>query len=385
MINRGSQFKVESMMLRIAKPENFIVVSPSRQQVAKMRSIECLPLVMEPESGFYKSPVLVLDFQSLYPSIMIAYNFCYSTCLGKFAPQHLKTLGFAPYQIDARILTAMKEDITVTPNGVAYIKANVRKGVLAKMLGEILDTRVMVKKAMKEYKNEKTLLRSLDACQMSLKLIANVTYGYTSAGFSGRMPCCDIADSIVQTGRETLEKFIRLINNTAKWGAKVVYGDTDSLFVHLPGATKDRAFEIGKEMVDLITNMCPAPMKLKLEKVYHPCVLMSKKRYVGMKYETQSQKEPDFDAKGIETVRRDTCPAIAKTLEVCLKMLFRSQDLSEIKAFVQDQWQKMYAGRVSLQDFVFAKAVKLGSYRYELIKIESDDKAKMECHHQELF
>lgn len=49
-------------------------------------------------------------------------------------------------------------------------------------------------------------MKLLDARQLSLKLICNVTYGYTSASFSGRMPCVEIADSIVQSGRETLEK-----------------------------------------------------------------------------------------------------------------------------------------------------------------------------------
>ena len=74
-------------MLRIAKPMDFIPVSPSVQQRARMQAPECIPLNMEPESKFYTDPVVVLDFQSLYPSIMIAYNYCYSTCLGRI--EHL--------------------------------------------------------------------------------------------------------------------------------------------------------------------------------------------------------------------------------------------------------------------------------------------------------
>lgn len=76
------QYRVESMMLRVAKPLNYIPVTPSIQQRAQQRAPQCIPLVMEPESRFYSNSVIVLDFQSLYPSIVIAYNYCYSTCLG---------------------------------------------------------------------------------------------------------------------------------------------------------------------------------------------------------------------------------------------------------------------------------------------------------------
>ena len=58
-----------------------------------------------------------------------------------------------------------------------------------------------------------------------------------------------------------------MINSTKKWGAKVVYGDTDSLFIYLLGKTKDQAFRIGQDMADTITRMNPAPVKLKFEKV----------------------------------------------------------------------------------------------------------------------
>jgi len=86
-----------------------------------------------------------------------------------------------------------------------FVTPSILQGILPRLLREILETRVMVKAAMKRHKSDAALCRMLDARQLGLKLLANVTYGYTGANFSGRMPCIDIADSIVQTARETLE------------------------------------------------------------------------------------------------------------------------------------------------------------------------------------
>lgn len=60
---------------------------------------------------------------------------------------------------------------------------------------------------------------------------------------------------------------IETIHSERKWGAEVVYGDTDSLFVYLPGKTREEAFDIGNEIADTITQMNPRPIKLKFEKV----------------------------------------------------------------------------------------------------------------------
>lgn len=363
VISRGSQFKVESTMFRIAKPENFVLISPSRKQVGLQNALECLPLVMEPQSDFYTSPLLVLDFQSLYPSVMIAYNLCYSTCLGRITGWRGRNkMGFMDFKRELGLLGLVEDHINIAPNGMMYVKPEMRRSLLAKMLGEILETRVMVKSGMKQDKDDKTLQQLLNNRQLALKLLANVTYGYTSASFSGRMPCSEIADSIVQTGRETLEKAIALIHATEKWGAEVVYGDTDSLFIYLKGRTRDQAFTIGEEIAKAVTDANPRPIKLKFEKVYHPCVLLAKKRYVGFKYEHRNQAEPEFDAKGIETVRRDGTPAEQKIEERALKILFRTADLSQVKSYFQDQCTKIMQGRISIQDFLFAKEVKLGTY-----------------------
>ncbi|CAM1501679.1 Fc.00g036630.m01.CDS01 [Cosmosporella sp. VM-42] len=363
VFSRGSQFKVESIMFRIAKPENFLLVSPSRKQVGGQNALECLPLVMEPQSAFYNSPLLVLDFQSLYPSVMIAYNYCYSTFLGRITNwRGMSKMGFTEYKRQQGLLALLEDYINIAPNGMMYAKTEIRKSLLAKMLTEILETRVMVKSGMKQDKDDKTLQQLLNNRQLALKLLANVTYGYTSASFSGRMPCSEIADSIVQTGRETLEKAIAYIHSIERWGAEVVYGDTDSLFVYLKGRTKDEAFDIGNEIAKAITEMNPRPIKLKFEKVYHPCVLLAKKRYVGYKYESKDQVKPEFDAKGIETVRRDGTPAEQKIEEKALRLLFETADLSQIKSYFQQQCEKIMRNTVSVQDFCFAKEVRLGTY-----------------------
>lgn len=363
VISRGSQFKVESFMFRIAKPECFVLLSPSKQDVGKQNAAECMPLIMEPLSGFYNGPLVVLDFQSLYPSVMIAYNYCYSTCLGRITDfQGRNKLGVTDLHWPIGLLEKLQDHVAIAPNGMIYVKPTVRQGLLGRMLTELLDTRVMVKQAMKSVEDDKLLRRTLDARQLGLKYIANVTYGYTSATYSGRMPAVEIADSIVQSGRETLEKAIDVIDSTDKWGARVVYGDTDSLFIYLKGKTKEQAFRIGQDIADTITAMNPPPVKLKFEKVYLPCVLLAKKRYVGYNYETVDETTPSFDAKGIETIRRDGVAAQSKMTEACLKILFRTQDLSQVKQYCCRTWSKILRNKVSFQDFVFAKEVKMGTY-----------------------
>ncbi|CAN1232917.1 DNA polymerase zeta catalytic subunit [Linum perenne] len=363
VLSRGSQYRVESMLLRLAHTQNYVAISPGSQQVASQPAMECVPLVMEPESGFYADPVVVLDFQSLYPSMIIAYNLCFCTCLGNVEPSKADTLGVTSFSPDPEVLQSLVNELLVTPNSVMYAPSQVRKGILPRLLEEILSTRIMVKQAMKKLgPNQQILHRIFNARQLALKLIANVTYGYTAAGFSGRMPCAEIADSIVQCGRSTLEKAIALVNNNNKWKARVVYGDTDSMFVLLQGRTVAEAHRIGNEIASAVTAMNPHPVTLKMEKVYQPCFLLTKKRYVGYSYERADQSEPVFDAKGIETVRRDTCTAVAKMMEQSIRLFFEQQDISKVKSYLHRQWTRILSGRVSLQDFIFAKEVRLGSY-----------------------
>ncbi|WFC97833.1 DNA-directed DNA polymerase [Malassezia yamatoensis] len=363
VLTRGSQFRVESVLLRITKLQSYIMPSPNREQVAQQNAAECIPLVLEPQSDFYRDPVLVLDFQSLYPSMMIAYNLCYTTCLGRVTPfQGTYKLGYTEHTAAPGALRRLSEHLDIMPNGMMFVKKNVRESILARMLSEVLAARVMIKDAMRTPNVNKALARRYQAQQLSLKLLANVTYGYTGATASGRMPCVEIADSIVQCGRETLERAMAQIEGTAEWGARVLYGDTDSLFVSLPGKSKQDAFRIGNDIAQKITSANPEPVRLNFEKVYHPCILVAKKRYVGYKWETFTQVRPVLDVKGLEIIRRDGCLALQRMQEASIRLLFDTQDLSLVKRYCQRQWSKIYAGHVSPLHLIISKAIRLGSY-----------------------
>ena len=218
-------------MLRVTKRKNFLLVSPSKNQVSGQAPMECIPLVMEPHSSFYTDPVVVLDFQvcavsccfnvrlpslpthnvpvllasqSLYPSLIIGYNLCYSTLLGRLKdgqhPELETSLGVVDFTPNSSGLLQCKDDIIIAPNGTLFCPKSYRQGVLPLILNEILSTRIMVKQSMKLAKEagRDRLEKVLNARQLALKMISNVTYGYTAAGFSGRMPCAQLADAIVQ-------------------------------------------------------------------------------------------------------------------------------------------------------------------------------------------
>jgi DNA polymerase zeta len=92
----------------------------------------------------------------------------------------------------------------------------------------------MIKNSSKLYHKE-SIKNLLKERQIALKMFMNVLFGYTGATFSGRMPCSEIADSVVEISKYCLRKSIDYLNSHPVFRGKVLYGDTDSIFFHLPG------------------------------------------------------------------------------------------------------------------------------------------------------
>lgn len=158
----------------------------------------------------------MLDFQSLYPSLIIAYNLCYTTCIGnieeKFSAGGKKRLGVQnEWDVDLDEFCCEKsgssEKIFIAPNKVGFVKRTVREGLLPSMIHEFFLTRLHLKERMKKYAHNESLKHIYDLLasrQKSLKLFMCVIFGYTGATYSGRMPLGDLADAIVSTAKYIL-------------------------------------------------------------------------------------------------------------------------------------------------------------------------------------
>jgi len=189
LFTRGQQIKVTSQLYRKARKHDLLIpVEHHNKDGDKYEGA----VVIEPTRGYYGQPVATLDFASLYPSIMMAHNLCYSTLVPRHQVKH-----WAP------------EDLTQTPNGDFFVKSSVKKGILPLILEELLSAR-------KKAKNELALATDpfekavLDGRQLALKISANSVYGFTGAQV-GQLPCLAISSSTTAFGRVMIEQTRELV------------------------------------------------------------------------------------------------------------------------------------------------------------------------------
>lgn len=283
LLTRGQQIKVVSQLLRKSKEKGYLM--PTYTGQGSDDQFEGAT-VIEPKRGYYADPISTLDFASLYPSIMMAHNLCYTTLI-------------QPSMKDK--LNLSDDKITLTPAKNHFVKASVRKGLLPEILESLLSAR---KRAKNDLKVEKDPFRRsvLDGRQLALKISANSVYGFTGAQV-GKLPCLEISGSVTAYGRMMIEqtKFEVEQHYTVENGyandAVVIYGDTDSVMVKFGVKEIEKSMELGKEAAELISRKFVSPIKLEFEKVYYPYLLINKKRYAGL-YWTRPEKFDKMDCKG---------------------------------------------------------------------------------------
>ena len=112
------------------------------------------------------------------------------------------------------------------------------------------------------------------------------------------------------------------IGSSSSSGARVIYGDTDSVMVSFgPDVPRAEAIRLGREAAESASMRFVAPIKLQFEKVLQSYLLLNKKRYAGLLWDGDAPLK--LDMKGIETVRRDWCGLVRQVCERSLELLLR--------------------------------------------------------------
>jgi DNA polymerase I len=301
--------------------------------------------VLVPEMGLLDD-VVILDYKSLYPTIMMAHNLCYSTVISSNGP--------TPASAD-RIITA--------PSGGMFVSAETMPGIMPGVLRELLDQRTATKKLMKKASEQERLF--LDAKQYAMKILLNSFYGYS--GYArARLYSLALANAVTSFGRENILRTKKVIDKigsvfmiegevvfkndlafgktTARgYDLSVVYGDTDSVFVRLKPSVSgakavslDDAKLIGKKIAEAVTSNLPEPMELVFEAFARRGLFLAKKRYALWVFEPVGEVWKDrIKVRGMETVRRDWCGLTSKTLNACLELMLKEGKVEEAKDHVR--------------------------------------------------
>ncbi|MFB3888199.1 MAG: DNA-directed DNA polymerase [Candidatus Bathyarchaeia archaeon] len=275
-------------------------------------------LVLQPQAGLHEN-IVVLDFKSMYPNLMIAYNLSPDTYVspGEKVPP---------------------EGVFEAPD-VGHRFRREPPGFYKEVLTYLIGARTEVRLKMKNLSRGSVEFRVLDARQKAVKVLTNAAYGY--AGWIGaRWYNKPVAEAATAWGRHTILTAVKLAE---KAGLKVIYGDTDSLFAaydekKTPALEKEIERELGLEV--------------EADKIYVRVLFTeAKKRYAGL------LPDGTLDIVGLEVMRGDWAEVAKKTQEHVLEIVLKEQSPKKAAEYVRAEIAQLRANKVPFRDLIIWKTL----------------------------
>jgi DNA polymerase I len=317
-------FRLEWFLLRVARVRGELVPNRVEKEYESYRGA----IVLEPKRGVHEN-IAVLDFSSMYPSIMLKYN-------------------IGP---DTLIIGEECLDCFAAPE-TGYIFRKDKDSFFKVALTILVNTRRQVRELLKKYSPETAEYRILDARQRALKVLANACYGYM-AWTGARWYCKECAEAVADFGRETIKKAISLARNI---GLDVIYGDTDSLFV-----------KYNKEAVEKLIDAVEKELglEIKVDKVYQRVFFTeAKKRYIGLTADGR------IDVVGFEAVRGDWAEIAKEMQEQVAEIVLKTMDHRKAVEFVKNEIEKIRklaaSNAIDISKFVIWKTITKPLNEYEV-------------------
>lgn len=285
--------------------------------------------VIEPERGLHEN-VAELDFASMYPSIMIAYN---------VSPDTLVEEG----------------DCYIAPE-VGYKFRKQPDGFFRRILKMLIERRREIKMTMKNIDERDPRYKLLDIKQQTLKILTNSFYGYM--GWAGaRWYCRECAEATTAWGRYFIKTSAKIAQD---FGFKVLYGDTDSIFVSKPGKDlKELELEVEKLISEISKRL---PVQIELDELFKTIFFVEKKRYAGL------TAEDKILVRGLEVRRGDWCELAKKAQKGVIEIILKDRDPEKALDYIKEIIKSIRTGKIKLEDVVIYKGLTKKPSKYEAVQ-----------------
>lgn len=402
IFNRGQGIKIFSLVMNECKDAGYLIPSLKYSQDLDDDSGYEGAIVLEPKPGIYiDNPVSVLDYASLYPSSMISENLSHDSLVLDSKYDNLPGVNYLNVSYDLYDSNKNKIGEKVCRY---YQPDNNDKSLIPKILMKLLNARKSTRKKINMFhlnsdnnifgwynsskhelvKPDGTVLVNimpedvtekynsfekavLDGLQNAYKITANSLYGQCGARTSP-IYMKDIAACTTATGRRMILKAKSYLEEN--YDANIIYGDTDSIFVVFSNDAKKKYF-ISQKGHDAILPSINISMKasaefrktiksphdLEYEKTFWPFIILSKKRYVGNKYENDDVNFKQ-NSMGIVLKRRDNAPIVKTIYGGVIDIILNQQNIAASVEFLKSQLQRMESNNVSLEELVITKSLR---------------------------
>ena len=369
-------------------------------------------IVLEPKCDLYlDNPVACVDYASLYPSSMISENLSHDSkvwtkeydlagnLIEEYGDKDEKTGLFIYDNLPGFEYVNVTYDtyryIRKTPTSAAEkVKSGTKicrfaqpgesgegKAIMPSILEELLMARKTTRKLI-PLASDEFMKNVLDKRQLGYKVTANSLYGQCGAKTSTFYEK-DIAACTTATGRLLLTYAKKIIEecygdaicNTENYGnvktnAEYIYGDTDSVFftfnLQTPEGKPIRGkealeitIELAQEAGHLASSYLKGPHDLEYEKTFMPFCLLSKKRYVGMLYETDPNKCKRKEM-GIVLKRRDNAPIVKDIYGGIIDILMKQQNIKQASDFLKSCLQNIVDEKYPIDKLIITKSLRSG-------------------------
>jgi len=345
LVERGQQIKVFSQLSKKARELGYMVPTIKYGSLPEEQYEGAT--VLEAQKGAYYTPITALDFEALYPSIMMAHNLCYST-----------------YVMDERRYGKIP-GITYETFNIGNKTYKFAQDVPSLLPAILMELKQFRKKAKRDMAAATGYMKEVyNGKQLAYKVSMNSVYGFTGAG-KGILPCVPIASTTTCRGRGMIEETKTYVEANFP-GAKVRYGDTDSVMVEFDVGDRkgveaiEYSWEIGERAAEECSALFKKPNNLELEKVYWPYFLYSKKRYAAKlwtKGKDDKMHMDYIDVKGLQLVRRDNTPHMREVCKELLDVVLTSGDPGPPKELARDRANELLSGGISHDKLILSQSL----------------------------